>query len=293
MAFYAQKNPKFEWKGPHAEWLKAQIYQEAAKKHTIINLPPNFLEPSGSVIFAVYCISVALRPHTIAYASNACICFMNSLVGNSSAYLYQNSTSNAYFGATGIVYSQETAAFVARQARRTRLWVLSQLRQHLSSKKQALSAKIAEGFADLVALCSENPEFFVFSEKLLSDGIYSLSELCEVSIKQLAYFKEMASQNIELTSRAPLIVDIIFYDSCVAIEILLEYALNLAQIGLPSVPAPIRFVRDPTLNDLKNSIIVVSVETALLGYTMIDSLTRMLAQKRHCIDQTLHIPYLS
>ncbi|KAE8302116.1 hypothetical protein GL50803_0035341 [Giardia duodenalis] len=279
MAFYAQKNPKFEWKGPHAEWLKAQIYQEAAKKHTIINLPPNFLEPSGSVIFAVYCISVALRPHTIAYASNACICFMNSLVGNSSAYLYQNSTSNAYFGATGIVYSQETAAFVARAGSKDSSMGPLSIASTSKLKKQALSAKIAEGFADLVALCSENPEFFVFSEKLLSDGIYSLSELCEVSIKQLAYFKEMASQNIELTSRAPLIVDIIFYDSCVAIEILLEYALNLAQIGLPSVPAPIRFVRDPTLNDLKNSIIVVSVETALLGYTMIDSLTRMLAQK--------------
>ncbi|EFO65004.1 Hypothetical protein GLP15_396 [Giardia lamblia P15] len=279
MAFYAQKNPKFEWKGPQAEWLKTQVYQEATKKHTIINLPPNFLEPSGSVIFAVYCISVALRPHTIAYTSNVCICFMNSLVGNSSAYLYQNSTSNAYFGATGIVYSQETAAFVARASSKDSSMGPLSIASTSKLKKQALSAKIAEGFADLVALCSENPELFVFSEKLLSDGIYSLSELCEVSIKQLAYFKEMASHNIELTSRAPLIVDIIFYDSCVAIEILLEYAINLAQTGLPSAPVPIRFIRDPTLNDLKNSVIIVSVETALLGYTVIDNLARMLTQK--------------
>lgn len=279
MAFYAQRNSKFELKGPTAEWLKAQVYQEAAKKHTIINLPPNFLEPSGSVIFAIYCISVALRPHTIASTSHACICFMNSLVGNSSVHLYQNSTSNAYFGATGIVYSQETAAFMAKASAKDSTMGPFSIAPTSKLKKQALSSKIATGFADLVTLCSENPEIFVFSEKLLSDGIYSLSELSEVSIKQLAYFRETASRNTALTSRAPLIVSVVFYDPCVAIEILIEYAINLAQIGLPSTPAPVRFIRSPIWSDLRESIVIVSVETALHGYSMIDSLTHTLSQK--------------
>ncbi|TNJ26682.1 hypothetical protein GMRT_13162 [Giardia muris] len=262
LAYYAQQQQQSAPKRPGMERLLPKVHQEALKKNAIVNLPPNMITPTGIVIFAMYCIHIVLRPEQITEAGEDVLTFMSALVGDSPTLLYNRVCSNASLGTSGINHSPIKALLPPKASETPDS---SDSKPSLTPKQRIVN-EIQPGFECLLRFVSCDPTGFRFPEKLISDDFFSLFEMADTVFDTYEFLR------LPSTTSSALACGLIFYDSCIAVETVLQFVL----LHTRRDETPIRLLKLPTLADFLGSIVILPIEMALGGYVLMDRLMEQL-----------------